>query len=204
MNYRVNEIFPGLEGEGHTSGEPCVRVRLQGCTQPCKLRKVCDQQDALLPVLGSTMTLDEIVYAVLALDGSRAYPFSWTAISGGEPLEQNVEPLIWALQRKGKKIRVETSGMARRIEGPIDYVRVSPKEPRPRLTKQDWGLELSVVWTGAEDLQAWENFGNFAMRTLQPLWRPDGTSNVQECIAICMERPIWQLSVQIHKFIGIP
>jgi hypothetical protein len=58
---------------------------------------------------------------------------------------------------------VETSGLPRRLEGPVDYIRVSPKEPRPERTRQDWGLELSVVYTGAEDSPAWEGWENFCI-----------------------------------------
>lgn len=204
MQYRVNEVFAGLEGEGHNPGTPTVRVRLQGCTQACKLRKVCDQEAALSPDGGRTMSLNEVVASVLQLDEGLPFPYPWVSISGGEPLEQVIEPLIWALQERGKRVRVETSGLPRRLEGPVDYIRVSPKEPRPERTRQDWGLELSVVYTGAEDLPSWERWGNFAMRTLQPLWRPDGSSNVHEVIRICQERPVWQLSVQTHKWLGIP
>lgn len=204
MTYQVNEIFAGLEGEGHNPGTPTVRVRLQGCTQKCKLRKVCDQPEALA-VEGEILTLPlgSVMNRVLALDEGRAYPFPWVSISGGEPLEQNIEPLIWALQQVGKRVRVETSGLPRRIEGPVDYIRVSPKERIPERTLQDWGLELSVVYTGGEVLSEWEKWGNFAMRTLQPIWRPDGASNVEQVIQICMERPIWQLSVQTHKWLGL-
>jgi len=204
MRYRVNEIFAGLEGEGHNPGTPTVRVRLQGCAQECKLRKVCDQQAALDPDAGDEMSLEAVVERVMSFDEGLPYPYPWVSISGGEPLEQVIEPLLWALQARGKRVRVETSGLPRRLEGPVDYIRVSPKEPRPNRTKQDWGLELSVVYTGAEDLPAWERFGSFAMRTLQPLWRPDGTSNAADVIRICQERPIWQLSVQTHKWLGIP
>lgn len=202
MIYNVNEIFPGLEGEGHNPGIPTVRVRLQGCTVSCKLRAICDQQEALGPV-GAHMPLADVVGRVLSFDEGLRCPYPWVSISGGEPLEQNIEPLIWALQEAGKRVRVETSGMPRRIEGPVDYIRVSPKERVPVRTKQDWGLELSVVYTGVEDLEQWRSFGNFAMRTLQPVWKGD-SSNVGECVTICMRDPVWQLSVQIHKFIGIP
>lgn len=202
--YQVNEIFPGLEGEGHNPGVPTVRVRLQGCSQACKLRKVCDQPEALAPEGGRSLSLEEVLQEVLACDEGLPWPYPWVSLSGGEPLEQTIEPLIWALQSRGKKVRIETSGLPRRIEGPVDYIRVSPKEPAPRLTRQDWGLELSVVYTGAEDLPRWERWGNFAMRTLQPLWRPDGGSNVTEVLRICQERPIWQASVQLHKYLGIP
>jgi 7-carboxy-7-deazaguanine synthase len=203
MEYRVNEIFAGLEGEGHNPGTPTVRVRMQGCIQACKLRKVCDQEAALRTDGGAEMGLDEVVQRVMAFDECLPYPYPWVSISGGEPLEQVIEPLIWALQERGKRVRLETSGLPRRLEGPVDYIRVSPKEPRPERTKQDWGLELSVVYTGAEDLPAWERWGNFAMRTLQPLWRADGSSNVAEVLRICQERPVWQLSLQVHKYLGI-
>lgn len=204
MVYRVHEIFAGLEGEGHNPGTPTVRVRLQGCSVACKLRKVCDQPEALAHAGGREMALEQVVQEVLAFDAGLPYPYPWVSVSGGEPLEQVIEPLLWALQAQGKKVRVETSGMPRRLEGPVDYIRVSPKEPRPEKTKQDWGLELSVVYTGVEDLPAWEQWGNFAMRTLQPFWRPDGSSNVPDVLRICQQRPIWQASVQLHKYLGIP
>lgn len=204
MIYRVNEIFSGLEGEGHNPGTPTVRVRLQGCTQACKLRKVCDQSEALPVLGGAEWSQEEIVARVLAFDEGLPHPFRWTAISGGEPLEQPIEPLIAALQEQGKKVRIETSGLARRLDAPADYIRVSAKEPRPERTLQDRGMELSIVYTGAEDLAAWEQWGDFHFRTLQPLWREDGSSNVTEVLRLCQERPIWQASIQLHKYLGIP
>lgn len=201
MIYRVNEVFAGLEGEGHNPGVPTIRVRLQGCSQACKLRKVCDQSEALSGG-GREVALGDLVAEVLAFDAGKAQPFGWVSITGGEPTEQIVEPLAWKLQEHGKRVRLETSGLHRRVEGPWDYIRVSPKEPTPKRTKQDWGLELSVVYTGAEDLAAWETWGAFAMRTLQPLTRPDGSTNLDECVRLCLERPVWQLSVQVHKLFG--
>jgi organic radical activating enzyme len=150
------------------------------------------------------MPLEAIIEQVLSLDHGLPYPYPWVSISGGEPLEQPIEPLVQELQARGKRVRVETSGLPRRLEAPVDYLRVSPKEPRPARTKQDWGRELSVVYTGAEDLPAWERWGNFEFRTLQPLWRPDGGSNVAEVLRLCQQRPIWQASIQLHKYLGIP
>lgn len=202
----VNEIFSGLEGEGHNPGTPTIRVRLQGCSvMDCKIRRLCDQPEALGPGSKSReMTEAQILATVLDLSARAKLPYDWVSISGGEPLDQLIEPLIWDLQRCGKKVRIETSG-PRRLEGPIEYIRVSPKYDRPSpKTKQDWGLELSLVWTGSEDLEAWEQWGSFAMRTLQPAMLRDGSSNVEEVIRICQERPIWQLSVQVHKFLRIP
>src|SRR3954451_13075163 len=88
MVYRVNEIFAGLEGEGHNPGTPTVRVRLQGCAQACKLRKVCDQESALALESGTAMALAAIVDAVVACDAGLPYPYPWVSLSGGEPLEQ--------------------------------------------------------------------------------------------------------------------
>jgi organic radical activating enzyme len=204
MNYRVNEIFAGLEGEGHNPGTPTVRVRLQGCVQVCKLRKVCDQEAALALEGGLLLDLEAVVDRVRAFDAGLPYPYPWASISGGEPLEQEIEPLIAALRAAGKRVRVETSGLPRRLSVAVDYVRVSPKEPRPRRTRQDWGMELSVVYTGGEDLAAWERWGEFQYRTLQPLWRADGGSNVAAVIRLCQQRPVWQASIQLHKYLGIP
>jgi organic radical activating enzyme len=54
MTYPINEIFAGIEGEGHSVGTPCIRVRFQGCSvTTCKLRKLCDQPEAI-PAEGGT------------------------------------------------------------------------------------------------------------------------------------------------------
>jgi 7-carboxy-7-deazaguanine synthase len=201
--YRVNEIYSGLEGEGSRPGIPTVRVRLQGCSQPCKLRKLCDQQSALGLETDLLLDAEAIVARVMAMDADLPYPYLWTAISGGEPLEQWIEPLVRRLQESGKLVRVETSGMPRRLEIPVEYLRVSPKERSPERTLQDWGEELSVVYTGMEDLESWERWGRFNCRTLQPLWRPDGSSNIEEVFRICLARPIWQASIQLHKYAGL-
>ncbi|MFZ1790406.1 MAG: 7-carboxy-7-deazaguanine synthase, partial [Saprospiraceae bacterium] len=38
---------------------------------------------------------------------------------------------------------------------------------------------------------------------LQPLDNSNRTGNTKACIDFCMENPLWKLSVQTHKDIGI-
>src|SRR5262249_30447736 len=109
MTYRIAEIFAGLEGEGHNPGTPTVRVRLQGCTRACRVRKGSDRQEALAPSAGQLFPVEEIVAGVLSFEEGLPHPYRWVGLSGGEPLEQTIEPLIWALQAEGKRVRVETS-----------------------------------------------------------------------------------------------
>ena len=39
---------------------------------------------------------------------------------------------------------------------------------------------------------------------LQPMDSPTQAENIQAATAFCMEYPKWRLSLQTHKFIGIP
>ena len=39
---------------------------------------------------------------------------------------------------------------------------------------------------------------------LQPMDGPDRLANTQAAIAYCLAHPRWRLSVQTHKYLGIP
>ena len=43
----------------------------------------------------------------------------------------------------------------------------------------------------------------FSHRYLQPMDNPERQRNTAACIALCMQRPAWRLSLQTHKITGI-
>ena len=52
------------------------------------------------------------------------------------------------------------------------------------------------------DLEA----ARFTHRYLQPMDKADSAErqrNLETCIALCLERPAWRLSLQTHKITGI-
>jgi len=97
----VVEIFRSIQGEGNVIGEPSVFIRLSKCNLRCKW---CDTAYALEN--GKEMTEEDIVKEVWKYSN----PNKLVTITGGEPLIQDIVPLIKLLKSQGFRIIVETNG----------------------------------------------------------------------------------------------
>jgi 7-carboxy-7-deazaguanine synthase len=97
---QITEFFFSIQGESTHAGEPCVFVRLTGCSLRCVY---CDTKYSYAG--GREMPLEEVLSIV---DG---YPAKLVEITGGEPLEQEeVYPLMNALLDRGYSVMLETGG----------------------------------------------------------------------------------------------
>ena len=94
----VNETFVSIQGEGSQIGAVTLFLRLDGCPLRCSW---CDTPYALAGDSGERMTVDSLV--------ERAREHRYVVITGGEPLAQDIRPLVDALA-PGRHITVETSG----------------------------------------------------------------------------------------------
>lgn len=104
----INEIYSAICGESRFSGQPCTLVRLTGCHIRCRW---CDSAHSFAG--GQRMTVTEVVAAVRG-NGHRT-----VLVTGGEPLLQNdLVPLLNALQSDGREVLLETSGTT----GPANMV----------------------------------------------------------------------------------
>ncbi|HEY1448959.1 MAG TPA: 7-carboxy-7-deazaguanine synthase, partial [Caulobacteraceae bacterium] len=121
--------------------------------------------------------------------------------TGGEPLLQLDPPLIEALHARGFAIAVETNGTLPAPAG-IDWICVSPKADVPIV--QTCGQELKLVFPqlGVDPARftglAFERF------FLQPMDGPHRDAATQAAIDYCLTHPKWRLSVQTHKYLGLP
>ena len=69
---------------------------------------------------------------------------------------------------------------------------------------QTQGQELKLVWPQpGVDPAAFEQL-DFERFYLQPMDGPDREANTQTCVAYCLAHPRWRLSVQTHKYLGLP
>jgi len=93
---KVVEIYDSVQGEGIQIGIPMTFVRLAGCNLKCIW---CDTPQGF--VEGTIMEEK----AILELCKS-----TWVCLTGGEPLLQNVKPLVKMLQENGHFVAVETNG----------------------------------------------------------------------------------------------
>jgi organic radical activating enzyme len=115
------EIFASVQGEGLRQGEPTIFVRLAGCNLRCGF---CDTKKAWRS--GREISVDTIVKEVGRL--RRDFPATWVCLTGGEPLAQNVGPLVRRLHDEGLKVQIETNGTFPPEQG-ADWLTVSPKPP---------------------------------------------------------------------------
>lgn len=97
----VQEIFYTLQGEGPFSGQPAVFVRLSGCNLRCFW---CDTE---FESSKWTPSLDELLARI---EESRPAVCDLIVLTGGEPLRQDVRPLVGALLERGLRVQIETAG----------------------------------------------------------------------------------------------
>jgi len=191
--FEINEQFFSIQGEGHWAGTPAWFIRLQGCQVGCPW---CDSKSTW-PRQGKQLALADIV---------RGMPYSarHVVITGGEPFEQDILRLQWALHREGRQVQVETSGCYD-VYGP-DWITVSPKFFKP-LSKQALcrANEIKQVVASADDIYRLQTevlpyINQFVPVFLQPV--SNGNRALKLCIDACKKHG-YKLSLQTHKFLGI-
>lgn len=192
--YRINEIFYSLQGEGRWTGRAAVFVRFSGCNLACPF---CDTDFS-----GYTeLTAQEIVKRCK----QESDKCKFVILTGGEPTLQVDDELVRAFHAEGYFISMETNGTHSYPEG-IDWVTCSPKDAfcdhaEPVIQKAN---ELKVVFDDAHAVKSYDMAVDY--RFLQPCDVDNTARNsliLSNCIKYIKENPEWQLSVQMHKVIGI-
>lgn len=209
--FYVKEIFKSLQGEGYFSGRKAIFVRFSGCNlwngqADQRSNSVCSFCDTDFvgtdgPGGGKFSNARELanhIYLKWPSD-SKVKPF--LVCTGGEPLLQMDDALVKALHKKGFEIAVETNGTINPPKG-IDWICVSPKGKSKLKIKK--GNELKLVYPqNSINPSEFENF-DFDFFSLQPLDGKKLKENTQKTIEYCSKHPLWRLSLQTHKFLGIP
>jgi len=212
MSYAVKEIFYTLQGEGAQSGRAAVFCRFTGCNlwtgreqdRETAICKFCDTDfaDTNGPGGGKFETPEELAAAVQEKWPSGSAPAKRLVVcTGGEPLLQLDSPLIEALHACNFEIAVETNGTIA-VPELLDWICVSPKAGAPLV--QNSGSELKLVYPQSsfdpEDFAQLE-FKHFF---LQPMDGPNLAANMEQAVQYCLKHPLWRLSLQTHKIVGIP
>jgi 7-carboxy-7-deazaguanine synthase (Cx14CxxC type) len=208
--YTVKEIFHTLQGEGLHAGRAAVFCRFAGCNlwsgrEEDRIAAACRFCDTDFVGMdgegGGRFRGAEALADTIARCWGEGTERRFVVLTGGEPLLQVDEDLTRALHGRGFEIAVETNGTQDAPPG-IDWIAVSPKGEAPlRLTT---GHELKLVYP-QEDAPP-ERFADLAFQhfALQPMDGPDQRRNTELAVAYCKANPRWRLSVQTHKWLGIP
>ena len=210
MTYSVKEIFLTLQGEGGQAGRAAVFCRFAGCNLWSGLERdragaVCTFCDTDFvgtdgPGGGKFKTAADLAAAIAAAwEGPPEHRL--VVLTGGEPLLQLDAALVDALHAAGFSIALETNGTLAAPAG-VDWICVSPKADAP--LAQTTGQELKLVYPQAGvDPARFEHLA-FARFALQPMDGPDRVAATRAAIAYCLAHPRWRLSLQTHKYLGIP
>jgi 7-carboxy-7-deazaguanine synthase (Cx14CxxC type) len=210
MTYAVKEIFLTLQGEGGQAGRAAVFCRFAGCNlwsgreedRAAAQCRFCDTDFVGTDGIGggkfpSADGLANAIEAAWTGGGERRY----VVFTGGEPLLQLDPALIEAVHARGFEIAVETNGTIAAPAG-IDWICVSPKAGNA--LAQISGQELKLVFP-QDGLDPETVAGlDFAQLWLQPMDGPQRRENTDAAVAYCLAHPRWRLSLQTHKYIGIP
>ena len=210
MSYAVKEIYLTLQGEGGQAGRAAVFCRFAGCNlwsgrEQDRDQAVCNFCDTDFvgtdgPGGGRFATAAVLAEAIAACWGGEPRD-RLVVCTGGEPLLQLDPPLIEALRAQGFSIAVETNGTIAAPPG-LDWICVSPKADAPLV--QTSGQELKLVYPQAGvDPTRFEALA-FERFSLQPLDGPDREANTKTVVAYCLSHPRWRLSLQTHKYLGLP
>ncbi|HNS96458.1 MAG TPA: 7-carboxy-7-deazaguanine synthase [Polyangiaceae bacterium] len=213
MTYHVKTCFRTIQGEGAQTGRVAVFCRLSGCNlwsgriddRDRAICKFCDTDFVGTdgPAGGSFATATDLAehIAVIWQQQTVQDEHRYVVFTGGEPLLQLDAPLVKACHRLGFEVGLETNGTLP-CPPEIDWICVSPKAGAPLV--QTAGDELKLVFP-QEGLDP-KDFVSLAFTTfsLQPRHDANLLENIRICLDYCASHPRWRLSVQLHKFLGIP
>ena len=212
MSYAVKEIFYTLQGEGAQAGRAAVFCRFAGCNlwtgreadRTAAQCQFCDTDFVGVdgPGGGKFESAEALATAI-----ERTWPKDrpmgrrFVVCTGGEPLLQLDANLIDALHALGFEIAVETNGTVAAPAG-VDWLCVSPKAGTELVQRSGDELKLIYPQAGMDPM----DFEMLPFRHffLQPMDGPHVAVNTKSAVEFCLEHPLWRLSLQTHKLLGIP
>lgn len=212
--YLVSERFKSIQGEGVFTGTPMAFIRFVGCSVGKKTCNACDTDFEAIHNFrggGEYTALDLLLWA------ARPTCFQHVCLTGGEPFDQDLVPLLreneWA-----DKFHIETSGT---VFATIDphlwdfrdrlWICVSPK-PGYQEGMIEEANEVKVIvpglgsgpgWPTVQDAIRWADHGKIVFLQPRNLRSEVDRTNLTLCQELVQEHPQLKLSVQLHKLLSV-
>ena len=209
MSYSVKEIYFTLQGEGFHTGKHAVFCRFSGCNLWSGLEKnrekaICNFCDTDFVgtdgINGDKYQNAESLAKKIDEIWDKNLNDKLVVFTGGEPLLQLNEELIDLLHEKKFKVAIETNGTILPPEN-IDWICVSPKKGAD--FNLNYGNEIKLVYPQKGlDPEEFKDF-DFDHFFIQPMDGKDLQKNILQSVSYCIENPLWRLSLQTHKIMGI-
>lgn len=196
--YEVTETFYSLQGEGLHTGRPMFFIRLSGCNLQCDF---CDTD--------YTHKQELTEYQLLELASKT--PTNHILITGGEPLLQDLSPLVKLLKNSNYILHLETNAS---IYDPIvykfDWVTTSPKSTDfdNRILLSSSEIKIICGIEGWKEIITEVKKISFCNRLLLlPLDTrsadPADIDWTTVALAFCLKNPHFSLCLQTHKLLKI-
>jgi 7-carboxy-7-deazaguanine synthase len=120
---KISEIFYSIQGEGISTGEPAIFLRLGGCNLKCKF---CDTPHGKT---GENFTVEEVFKEIEHICSTVRYPLRKLVVTGGEPLLQ-----IEELNKLFKKLNEMGTKPIEKIQEVVTIFKIgSKKRPATRV-----------------------------------------------------------------------
>jgi len=194
----VMEDFYTIQGEGFNTGKAAYFIRIGGCDVGCHWCDVKESWDASIHPL---IKVSDVVQKVVESKAKAV------VITGGEPLQYNLEFITEAFKQKGIQNFIETSG-AYPLSGYWDWICLSPKKTMPPLQEvYAVANELKIIVYNKNDFEwAQEQASKVSSSCylyLQPEWSKRETM-MPQIVDFVKEHQNWMVSLQTHKYMNIP
>ena len=191
------EAFYTIQGEGFYQGHAAYFVRLGGCDVGCVW---CDVKESWDAEAHPKLSIKEIV------DEAKQFEGRLVVITGGEPLMHDTTALTNAFKDAGFATNIETSGSSP-LSGEWDWICLSPKKfKEPLLEVCKKANELKIVVYNKSDFEWAEKYAAIVPSNCQLYLQPEWSkidSMIDGIISYIQQNPKWQLSLQLHKYIGV-
>lgn len=206
--YKIKEIYYTIQGEGFHTGRPAVFCRFAGCNlwtgrEEDRDKAICKFCDTNFwgtdGINGGKYELDDLVKIIKSL-WPASYDEIFVVCTGGEPALQIDDAFISGLHLAGMKVAIESNGTIALPDG-IDWICISPKADTEIIVTK--GDELKLVYPQNENKPEDYLSLDFTHFYLQPLDDLYQVKNTELSIKYCLNNPIWKLSMQTHKVLGI-
>lgn len=223
----VQEVFYTIQGEGPFAGTPALFIRLAGCHLACSF---CDTEFEQ-GMDKRKQTAEDV--AAQAWAAVRPAAPGLVVITGGEPMRQNIVPLVDALRAWGfTHVQLETAGnfwddaLTFAVSSGYLTLVCSPKTAHVHQSVRDlcdhWKYVLRADDSDDEDGLPYKPTQAHQSPTARNIARPPQRNTVQVWLSPCDEhepgrnarnleaavklsmRHGYRLNLQIHKLIGMP
>jgi 7-carboxy-7-deazaguanine synthase len=194
----VMEEFYTIQGEGTHTGKAAWFIRIGGCDVGCRW---CDVKESWNPKHFPPKATH------LVVEQAAMHKANTVVVTGGEPLNYNLDLLTNQLHQKGIKCHIETSGSSP-LSGHWDWICLSPKRNKAPIKRIfTMANELKVIIEDESDLLWAEENAQSVHKDCELFLQPEWSKKdiiTPLIIDYILKNNQWKISIQSHKFMHIP